>query len=194
MTDIIAAIAAIFGTTGFGALIGGVGGLVNRWVDFKTRSLDIELKRMDHDHEIRMRDIDVKLMGMETEGKVRLATVEGEAKVQAAIVEGEARVEAAGYAALSESYKHDTLPAGVPIFVVAMRAVVRPLVTVVFLLIVSYANYKAWSVIGSGTVQLTSEQTFEIIRWTLFQASVIIGWWFAMRPSGDAGLRVKAAK
>lgn len=174
----ISGILAILGTSGFGAILGALGGLVNRWMDYKTRSLDIELKKMDHEHEEKLRGMDIEAMKMETEGKIHIATVEGEAKI-----------EAAGYSTLSESYKHDSKIKGTPLTDFC-RAVIRPLITVIFVGIVCYINYRVWEIMDAQKVELTTEQLFEIIRWTLFEASVVIGWWFANRPSGDSGLRL----
>lgn len=171
-------IVALMGSSGFGALIGAAGGLINRWVDYKTKSLEIEMKKLDHAHDEKMREIDVSMMQMEVDGKIQVATIEGEA-----------RVETAGYSALSESYKHDSRLKGTP-FTDFLRSAVRPLVTFVFLALICYINYKVWSIINEGQLALTADQIFEIIRWTLFEASVILGWWFANRPSGDSGLRL----
>lgn len=169
---------ALFGTSGFGAILGALGGLVNRWMDFKTKTLEIELKKMDHAHDEKMREIDLQAMQMEVDGKIQVATIEGEAKV-----------EAAGYAALSASYDHDSKLKGTP-FTDFCRAIIRPLITVIFVGIICYVNYRVWSIMDSQKLELTAAQLFEIIRWTLFEASVVIGWWFAARPTGSAGLRL----
>lgn len=171
-------ILALFGSSGFGAILGALGGLANRWMDYKTKSLEIEMQRDKFAHEKDMRQIDVELMKEEVAGKIQVATIEGEAKV-----------EVSGYEALAASYKHDADIKGTPI-TNFMRAVVRPFITIIFMAIVCYVNYKVWVIMDARHMEFTADQVFEIIRWTLFEASVVIGWWFAMRSSGSAGLKL----
>ena len=168
----------VLGSSGFGAILGALGGLANRWMDFKTKTLEIEIRKLDHAHEKDMRVLDYHAMKMEVEGKVQVASIEGQAQV-----------EAAGYSALSESLKHDAKIPGTPI-TNFLRAMVRPLITTVFLALICYINYRVALLLDTRPELLTDAAILEIIRWTLFQASVVLGWWFAMRPAGGAGLQI----
>lgn len=171
-------ITGLLGSTGFGAIIGWVGGLANRYMDHKTRMLEIEVKKLDHVHDLAMRDKDLENLKVEIEGKVQVSTVEGETKVAEA-----------GYAALGLSYAHDSGLKGTP-RTDSFRSSVRPIITLLFMLLICYVNYRVWGVLEKAETLLTADQAFEILRWTLFEASVVIGWWFANRPSGDSGLKL----
>lgn len=166
MLDIIA---AVFGSTGFGALIGGIGGLANRYLDLKVKALELADKKDQRTHELMVLD-------RELQGKVEISSIEGQAKV-----------ESAAYDAMAASYGADKATYGIR-FVDGVRGLMRPLITAIFLAIVCYAQYRIWLLVGD-TLDLTGAQAFEVIQWTLFEASVVIGWWFASRPPAPVGRR-----
>ena len=167
----ITALIALFSTSGIGAIIGALGGLANRWLDLRSKQMDLEDKKAERAHQL-------SILEKEIAGQAQVASIEGEAKV-----------EASAYAAMGDSYKADKATYGIKI-VDGIRGLVRPFITAVFLAIIIYIKYRVFKVMDSGDVKLSADQVFEIIRWTLFEASVVIGWWFAMRPSGNSGLRI----
>lgn len=167
-------LAGFLSTSGAGALLGWVGGLANRYMDFKTKKLDIEIKKLDHAHELNLRDKDYQALQLEIDGKVEVAHIEGSA-----------RVEESANKALAESYGNDRATYGIK-FVDAIRGLLRPGITVYFCLIVGFVNYKVWQILSASTgAVLTQDQVYSIIEWTLFEAAVVIGWWFANRPGSS---------
>ena len=48
----LTALAALFSTTGIGAIIGALGGLANRWLDLKSKQMDLEDKKAERAHQL----------------------------------------------------------------------------------------------------------------------------------------------
>lgn len=164
----LAIILAIFKSSGFGSLIGWLGGALNRGIDLKA-------KAMDHAHELNMRREDRETI-----------KIEGEYKVQQAIEEGKALVESHAYDAMAASYGNDKAAYGGG-KVDAVRGLIRPIATFIFvagaLAQTALVFYVAFFMLE---MEFTEEQIFELVvycvGWVFFQAGVCIGWYFANRP------------
>jgi hypothetical protein len=55
-------LAGILGSSGFGSLIGWLGGAANRWIDLKNRDKDIAVLQMQQAHELAKLDKDREFM------------------------------------------------------------------------------------------------------------------------------------
>lgn len=152
----------LLGSTGFGAILGLAGGIVNR-------ILDIKAKKVDHAHELALLQAQTEQLKMEWESRAQVASIEGAAKV-----------EAAGYDAMAASYGADKATYGIK-WVDALRGIVRPVLTLAFLVIAVWINAKILASLYAETVELGAIVP-QVIDWMLFEASVVIGWWFATRP------------
>ena len=113
----LSVLAGILGSSGFGSLIGWLGGAANRWIDLKNRDKDIEVLKLNHEHDLAKLDKEREFMLAEYQQRTQIATIEGEAKV-----------EAAGYDALTASYGNDKATYG-NAWVDGVRGVVRPILT-----------------------------------------------------------------
>ena len=51
---------SILGSTGFGALLGAVGGIANRFVDIKLKSMELEAQKVRNEHGLALRDKDLE--------------------------------------------------------------------------------------------------------------------------------------
>jgi len=174
ISALLAALTPLMASSGFGALLGWLGGVANRMLDFKTRKLDIEMRKLDHAHELALRDKDMETMRLEAERDVHVATVEGAATV-----------EQAAYAALAASHAADKASYGIK-FVDGVRGLVRPVLTGVLAVSALSITYTLLDMLRTGGPVLSVEQRLGLavlsVEWVLFQASVCIGWWFANRP------------
>lgn len=175
----ITLILSLFSTSGFGALIGWIGGLANRLVDLKAKQMDIEIRKIDHDHERAMVAVTTDQLKMEWEARAQIASIEGQAKV-----------EVAGYDALRSSHEHDRATYGI-LLVDGVRGMVRPALTLIIGTSALAMNWKLLAMLAAVWPTLAADQQLKLtvmaIEWTFFQASVVIGWWFANRPgSGKA--------
>lgn len=164
------------GSTGLGAALGLLGGIFNRFFDYRTRTLDIEIRRLDNAQALAMRDKDMEQTQLEQEGQLRLATIEQErAKEDVA------------YQALAASYRSDTATYGGG-WTDTVRGIIRPLVTAWFMFVtcatvgsILYIGFYVYQV--SFSAEQMHHLVLHCVEWVLFQGSVVIGWWFAVRPS-----------
>lgn len=180
--EIIALIMKILGSSGAGAALGWIGGLMNRLVDVKIRTLELGFERDKLRHELDMRDKDAAIMQLELAGKERIASIERDKDIGVA-----------SYSALQSSYEHDkSIVAGPKM--TAFAKFVRPFVTLSFFLfshvIIGYVLWLVWYMDVEFTKEFVEELVIYVIGWELFQASLAIGWWFANRPSNTSEPRL----
>ena len=99
------------------------------------------------------------------------------------------KVEAAGYDALTASYGNDKATYG-NAWVDGVRGVVRPILTLLFFILSCIVFGIVAQYVWVRGVPLTNDQLYELFKyciyWVLFQASVCVGWWFAMRPGNKS--------
>lgn len=175
--EIIALIMKILGSSGAGAALGWIGGLMNRLVDVKIKGLELDFERDKLTHELNMRDKDAAIMKMELEGKERISSIERDRDVGVA-----------SYSALAASYEHDKSIVAGP-RMTAFAKFVRPFTTLAFFVfshvIIGYVLWLVWYLNVEFTKEFVEELVIYVIGWELFQASLAIGWWFANRPSSS---------
>jgi hypothetical protein len=163
-------ILSLLGSTGFGTVFGGVMGLLNRKTDLKYKRLELEDRDKQRAHELKQREVDLKIMAQEANAKIQVAEMEGSFK------------------AIEKSYEFATPEKGSKM--ATFSAFVRPFISlsyfVVSSIIVGVILYYAFSVTG---ITFTPEQWYALtmfaLEWLFFMASTAIGWFYAMR-SGKA--------
>lgn len=177
----LTALLSLLGTSGFGAIIGWLGGAVNRYFDMKTKDKDLDAKKVDQAHELALKDKDLEYMREEYAQRAQLAQAEGEIELQKA-----------GYAALETSYSNDKAAYGGG-FVDSVRGLLRPLITLAFFGFAVAVFVAVLQIVWEQRITFTRDEVFELFKycvyWVLFQAAVCIGWWFALRPSTPARLK-----
>lgn len=159
----------MLGSTGFGSLLGCLGGIANRFMDLKLKTLDIEKAKLDNAFELEKMKAETDQLKMEWE-----------AKAQVASIEAQGQVDVEGYKAMAASYDNDKATYGIA-WLDAIRGLVRPIVTMIFVgvsLFFAYLVYQA-----NLKVTFPLETLAKVIDWLLLEAGVVIGWWFASRPS-----------
>jgi hypothetical protein len=171
-------IVSLFSSSAMGSLIGWIGGLLNR-------KIDLAAKKDEYTYNLGMRDKDLEQTQAEVTGRVAVA----DKAVEEAKATAEGLTEQAAYNAMAESYKEQAkLLGGKWAWVDAASKIIRPLVTVIFvvvsLTISVYIIYKALQSGVTFSVDDWKEWVTYVIRWVFFQAGVVIGWWFANRPAG----------
>lgn len=171
--EIIALIVKLLGSNAVGSALGWVGGWIQRRQDIELHRLDLADADKQRAHEIAQRRVDIEIMDREIAGKERIASIEAEGKVEAAALDAIA----AGYATqFSGTGK-----------AVGFSKVIRPLITLWFVVASSLlTGAVVWFAVRAG-VQFTPEEwrawLSYVLEWTMFQAGVVIGWWFAVRNS-----------
>lgn len=164
----ITSLITLLSSGAFGSLIGLIGGYFNR-------KLDLQIKRLDHEQELKVMDKNLEFMKAEYEQKTAIATIEGQAAT-----------EVAGYNAMTASYSYAE-PTGNTL-VDKFSRVIRPLITLSFFLLTVYLFYTLNEKIS---ISVISQESIEkvyltVIEWILFQSGISIGWWFANRQSGPS--------
>lgn len=179
MLDIIL---GIFGSGGFGSLVGIIGGYFNRKLDLEGKKIDLEDHKLQRSHELEKQEADRKYMESEYAQKIQVSSIEAEAAV-----------EVAGYGAMAESYKF-AAPTSQDGWVDKFSKAVRPVITLCFLLGSTIIFWELQQKINTleivTAIELGSLYKM-VIEWILFQAGVCIGWWFAMRPGKSPTLQRK---
>lgn len=178
---------AFLGSSGFGSILGGVMGFLNRKVDLEAKRMDLEHERSRWGHEAAMREADLRQVQAEAAGRREVA-----------VVEGESAAEVARMAALSAAYASDNLdPAALDkagwwrwtlVLADAMRRFIRPGATVALLAGTMYVN---WLLIdkltGPSWSSLDATQRHELalqaISWLGAQTSAALSYWFVSRGS-----------
>lgn len=164
----ITALLTFFSSGAVGSLIGLVGGYFNR-------KLDLEAKKLDHEHDLKKLDKDLEYMKAEYEQRTAIATIESEG-----------RTDVAAYGAMSASY--DYAKPDDSSFASTFAQLIRPLITLAFFALTVYIFYTLNTKISISVLSGESMEKvyLTVIEWILFQAGITIGWWFANRQSGPS--------
>lgn len=183
----ITAILSLLGSSAFGTIIGG-------FLAFLNKKTDIDLKRMDLDHERARWSHDLLLRDKDLE----YAKVEAQGKKEVAMVEGDAAMEAARFAAIGQSFVADSLDPDVLkqagkykwmlVLGGAMRTWIRPVLTVVLAGAAIYLNFLLIGRLVDVWPSLDKAQQFEMgmqaFAWVTGQAAAVISYWFVSRGGG----------
>lgn len=173
----------LLSTSGFGAVLGWVGGMANRYFDLKLKDKELAMLDKTQSHELAKLDKEREFMEAEAAQKVQVLQIEGDQKIAQL-----------GYEAQVKSYDNDKAAYGGGM-VDKIRGVVRPFATALFglesLILVTTVVYYAFFVYNIG---FTKEQVYSLleqsIKWIFFMAELCVGWWFGSRPNqGRAPIR-----
>lgn len=182
----IAALIALLGSSTVGSLVGGIFAFLNRKVDVDMRKLELEHEVAKWGFDLQKRAADLEIVKAEAQGRKEVAIVEGESTVEAA------RFDAIGKAQEADKITADEIKAAgtwgwLLVLASALRGFIRPVITIV---LVGAAVYLNWVLIGrltEGWATLTPAQQFEAgmqaFAWVTGQASAVLAYWFVSRGS-----------
>ena len=165
-------ILGIFGSGGFGSIVGLVGGYLNRKLDIEGKKIDLEDHKAQREHDLLRQEADRKYMESEYAQKIQVAGIETEGKI-----------EVAGYSAMENSYGF-AAPTPADGWVDKVSKLVRPFITLALLLGTTIIFWQVQQLVDKSAMATQAEVIAlykEVIEWIIFQAGVTIGWWFAMR-------------
>ena len=172
----LSAIVAIFGSTGFGTVIGLLGSAFTRWDErqkqaqefeqnFKLAQLSIEELKLEQAHELAVVDKEID-----------------KAEVESEIVVNEGEL-SAFKTSLIEGNKKSAIR-----WVEGFNSLMRPLITLFFLGVVTWLTVEVHELVG-GLDALTHSEIMDlyvkIIATILFLTATSVTWWFGARPSSD---------
>lgn len=171
--ELVALIAKLLGSNAVGSALGWVGGWLQRKQDIELRRLELADAEKQRAHELAQRRIDVEIMDREIAGKERIASIEAEGRIETAALD-----------AIAKGYESQFSGEG---WAVTFSRAIRPAVTLWFVLASTALSVAVvWLAVRAGirfeAADWRAWLTY-VLEWTMFQAGVVIGWWFAVRNS-----------
>jgi hypothetical protein len=183
----ITAILSLLGSSAFGSIIGGIFAFLNKKSDLDVKRMELDHEKDRWAHDLVSRDKDIEYAKTEAQGRHDVAVVEGDASIETA------RMNAIAQSQAADTLDANTLKAAGKyrwMLVVggAMRACIRPVLTVI---IAGASIYLNWLLIGrlvEAWPTLSQAQQYDMgmqaFAWVTGQASAVIGYWFVSRGSG----------
>jgi hypothetical protein len=164
----------------FGSVIGGGFGLMNRYMDTKTKAIDLAEEDKKRAHELELKDKDLAYM-----------QAEAVAKKDVAVSEGLSREEIARFESLAKVHEADQInpeliqSAGsmkwMFILVDALRRATRPILTWLVAGSMIYLSMRFALMIPGASEAEKAMLIKDSFTWISGQASMILGYWFVGR-------------
>jgi len=174
---------AIFGSIFSGGATGLIGIAVQRYADYKNRQQNIEIERMRLDNEIKLREMDARIMAQEWAARTKVAEVE--AAGREAVADSEAfavslKSEPMRYA---EGVRLSKAQRWIMVFLDFLRGIVRPGLTLYLCALTTMIYIQARELLSQE--DLTSSEALEIerliISTILYLTTTCILWHFGTR-------------
>jgi len=176
----LTAILSFLGGPVIGSIIGSATAYFNRRLDVELKKHEMEQRRLDRDHEIALRRVDIEMQREEAKGKAEVAVIEGSYTAETE----RQRTLAALHAADA------TGPAdGVDKLRRSVRPVLSYILTAGALVLNGALTWRLWSVWDSLHADTQNQLILGGVLWVLTQASAVTSYWFASRPSEFSKLR-----
>lgn len=163
---VIEALTSILG----GGATGIIGALITRYADYKSKGQDIEIKKLQFENELKLREIDERIATVEWAGRNKIADTEKETSMDV----NSSLDFRASYAAEPKMYSNPKVTTPLQNWVLLIldfcRGFIRP-GTTVYLLVLT-------SIIYFMEPQADKARTVETV---LYLTTVCITWWFGVR-------------
>jgi hypothetical protein len=171
----------IVGSVFGGGATGILGVLAQRFFDYKNRQLDLDLKKLQFDHEAALRDKDAMIVRGEWAARTQIADISADATKDA----GDSAAFAQSFGLEPRLYSEKVAPTVAQgwVFVILdfFRGIVRPGLTIYLCYLVTQV-YNETQRLGVG---LTSEQALDIFKLiigtVLYVWTTCTLWWFGTR-------------
>lgn len=194
---------ALIGTLLTSILSGGATGLlgilIQRWFDYKNRSQDLELVRLNHAQARELAQIEADTARRAAEAQEHIAQSQAAAEVRAAELDAQARADEAAARSLIASYEHDRalyldaqaqrssrVARWAMTLVDTVRGLVRPVLTAYLVVVATVMFLWARDLAERHGASLTPTQVHElitqIVATLLYLATTAVVWWFGTRP------------
>lgn len=174
----ISAILSILGSSAVGSLIGGVFAFLNRKVD-------IEAKRLDHEHDLALRRADLDLAQAEAQGRLQVAVVEADGAIETARMTAIGQAQQADALSAAQIKAAGTVGGLLLVFTDVLRRLIRPAATVALVGAALALNWLLIERLASTWPTLTPAQqldaAMQAFAWVTGQASMVLGYWFISR-------------
>jgi hypothetical protein len=183
----IAALLSILGSSAVGSILGGLFAFLNKKTDMDIKRLDLDHERARWDHDLKLRDKDMDFARLEARGRMDVAVVEGDASIETA------RMQAIALSQQADKISADEIRAAgswgwLLVLGTAMRAWIRPVATVVLTGAAIYLNWLLIDKLTAGWAALSVPQQYDAamqaFAWITGQAAATLSYWFVSRGTG----------
>lgn len=182
----IAALISLLGSSAVGTILGGIFAFLNKKSDLEVKKLDLDHEKAKWGHELLLRNKDIELATAEAQGRKEVAIIEGDSQVEAA------RMQAIAVVQESDKISADEIKAAGKLgwlYVIAavFNKLIRPVATVILTYAAISLNWVIFGRLTENWAMLTDVQQFEIsmqaLAWVTGQGSAVISYWFVSRGS-----------
>lgn len=164
------------------AFIGGIFGILTRWMDLKVEKVKIEERREERTHELAVMDKEAE----HAEKKLKI-----EQEIEQMRAAGEAFTASQKYGnerILPDGIKLTKAQAWWLVLAEAFGKFIRPLSTIYYQLAMAVVfAWSAWTLAETGSLGLEPKTAAEIVKETiyaiLYMAEMTLGWWFGISVS-----------
>ena len=164
-----------------GGLVGLIGGVITRWMDYKNKQLDIAAAREKYAQEVALKKVDAEIMAAEWAARTKVAEVEAAGRESVADAQAFA-------ASFNEpvSYSEKVAPTAgqgwLLVLLDCVRGIVRPALTIYLCAITTMFYLQARWLLGNGVdPDATQELLVKIVDTVLFLTTSCVLWWFGTR-------------
>ena len=181
---------SFLGSVFSGGVTGPLGVVFQRWFDFLKVKQEIEMKRMNFDHEANMKRIDGELMAQEWAARTQVAEVEAAGKE--AVAAQEAFAESFKMEPKKYSQKVDVSPAAGLwlVFLDVVRGIIRPGLTIYLCIVTTMVYFEAKAIVAGLGATFSVDQALDIhelvVSTILYLTTTVVLWWFGSRNSQSA--------
>lgn len=168
-----------------GGLTGLLGVAFQRFFDFLKVKQEIQMKKMDQDHELSLRRQDAEIMREEWAARTKVAAVEAAGREAAADAEAFGKSFAMEPARYSEGVTLS--PAGGMMLVVVdlLRGIVRPGITLYLCVITTIVYLDARAILAAYKLTLPVNEAVDLVKLIvstiLYLTTTCVLWWFGTR-------------
>ena len=186
----------IFGAIFSGGATGIIGVVAQRFADYKNKQLDMQLEAQRHANAVALKEVDLKYMQAESEAKLKVVNVETQGAVDVATISKEAQESAADAAAFAASFKMEPqvyhgaqLTPGQNWLMVVLdvfRGSVRPALTLYLCVLTTMIYFQAKGLLAEEDldVKQAMDLTDYIVHSILYLFTTVTLWYFGTRNKG----------
>jgi hypothetical protein len=160
-------------TGGLGGIVGAGTAIAGKVIDLKIKDKEIEVRRLDHAHELSMRDKDMAQARLESETQLEVTKIDADS----AAAQADLGALAAAVQADRATYGDSTLGRIVDF----ARGTVRPVLTAWASVLVSFVTWQAFVELRGQP--LGPERSMALVNDAMFLAGLAIAYWFGSRPN-----------
>lgn len=170
----------------FGGILGAVGGVAQKWLDYRQQIKMAEMQGIEKDKE---RAHDLACMQAEAEKAAKITAIQEEGEIRVAdlsalqeSIKGEAAgaTWSTGFSAKLSGFWAN-LAGMLLVCVDVVRGLTRPGITLTLVAIVGFMFWRVSAQTGALTATDAASIYKDIINMTLFLAATAVSWWFGSR-------------